>query len=286
VTEKQSNPGEPGVKHEDAAAVFDRAAQTYERIGPQFFSHFGRRLVELIGIQPGSRVLDVASGAGAILLPAAEHVGPKGLVVGIDLADSMVERLGQEIAHRGVLQAQARLMDAQHLEFPDASFDYVLCGFALDMFPDPERALSEFRRVLLSGGRLGLTLSPGWWWEGDERWGWHAKLLRWLGAQVQFGPRRFESVGEVEDALRVRGFTDVTTLKERFDLTWADADEWWRWGWSHGWRRVLEAMQRDKLERYRRACLQELRALARSGGIRGRLEVILAAGTKADPRPS
>jgi ubiquinone/menaquinone biosynthesis C-methylase UbiE len=212
------------VKEEDTAALFDRAAQTYDRVGPQFFSHFGRRLVELVGIQPGSRVLDVASGAGAILLPAAEQVGPKGLVVGIDLADSMVERLGQEIAHRGVLQAQARFMDAQHLEFPDASFDYVLCGFALDMFPDPDQALSELRRVLQSGGRLGLTLSPGWWWEGDERWGWHAELLRSLRAQVQFGPRRVESLEEVEEALGVRGFIDVAALKERFDMTWADTD--------------------------------------------------------------
>jgi ubiquinone/menaquinone biosynthesis C-methylase UbiE len=269
------------VEHRDSLAAFDRAARTYERIGPRFFTHFGRRLVELVGVQAGSRVLDAASGAGAALLPAAEAVGPQGLVVGIDLAESMVDRLRREIGQRHVPQAHARLMDAQDLQFPDASFDFVVCGFAVDVFPNPERALGEFRRVLVAGGRLGLSLSPGWWWEGDARWGWHAELLKSLGAEVQLGPRRFRSVDEVETALRTLGFTDVVTVEERFDLTWADPDEWWRWGWSHGWRRVLESMNPGELGRYRRTSLKEIRSAAvRPEGIAGRLDVLLAAGAK------
>jgi O-methyltransferase/aklanonic acid methyltransferase len=84
------------------AGVFERAAQTYERVGPGLFSHYGRRLVELAGLQPGGRVLDVAAGAGAVLLPAAERAGPHGEVVGVDLAAAMVARLRQELAARGV----------------------------------------------------------------------------------------------------------------------------------------------------------------------------------------
>jgi SAM-dependent methyltransferase len=275
------------VEHRDPVAAFDRAAHDYERVGPQFFSHFGRRLVELVEIHAGKRVLDAASGAGAILFPAAEQVGPRGRVVGIDLAGSMVERLRQGIAHRGLSQAQAQIGDAQDLKFPNASFDFVLCGFALDVLPDPEEALSEFRRVLLDGGRLGLSLSPGWWWEGDERWSWHAELLRSLGAEMQLGPAQLVSVHEVETALRRHGFTEVVTLEELFDLTWADPDEWWRWGWSHGWRHVLEGLEREQLGNYRRTCFQELGSAAvRSGGIAGRLEVLLAIGTGADGGPN
>jgi ubiquinone/menaquinone biosynthesis C-methylase UbiE len=116
--------------------------------------------VELVEIHAGKRVLDAASGAGAILFPAAEQVGPRGRVVGIDLAGSMVERLRQGIAHRGLPQAQAQIMDAQDLKFPNASFDFVLCGFALDVLPNPEEALSEFRRCCSTADGWACPFHP------------------------------------------------------------------------------------------------------------------------------
>ncbi|MGH2404702.1 MAG: class I SAM-dependent methyltransferase [bacterium] len=82
----------------------------------------------------------MGTGAGAVLLPAAERVGEAGRVIGVDFSEAMVERLRREIARRSLANAQARVMDAQELAFPDGSFDYVLCGFALNGFPDPDRA--------------------------------------------------------------------------------------------------------------------------------------------------
>src|SRR3989304_293677 len=67
------------------AAVFNRAASTYDQVGPRFFAHYGLRLVELAQIPQGSVVLDVASGRGASLFPAVDRIGPSGRAVGIDL---------------------------------------------------------------------------------------------------------------------------------------------------------------------------------------------------------
>ena len=50
-----------------------------------------------------------------------------------------------------------QVMDAEHLDFPDASFDRVLCGFGIMFFPNQMRALGEFRRVMKSGGRLAVS---------------------------------------------------------------------------------------------------------------------------------
>jgi hypothetical protein len=66
------------------AAIFDRAAATYDLVGPPFFAHFGRRLVELARLAPGERVLDIATGRGAVLFPASEAVGPSGRVTGTE----------------------------------------------------------------------------------------------------------------------------------------------------------------------------------------------------------
>ncbi len=61
---------------ENVAGLFDRVASTYDRVGPRFFSHFGRRLVELAQIPSGADVLDVAAGRGAVLYPAADKSIP------------------------------------------------------------------------------------------------------------------------------------------------------------------------------------------------------------------
>ena len=140
------------------SGLFDRAAPTYDQVGPLFFTHFGQRLVELMQIPRGAHVLDVATGRGAVLFPAAEAVGAQGRVIGIDLAPMMVQETAEVIAHRKLApQVAVMPMDAETLQFPDASFDYLLCGFALFFFPQLDRALAEFRRVLKPQGRIGVT---------------------------------------------------------------------------------------------------------------------------------
>src|SRR5262245_30928672 len=134
---------------------FNNVAADYDA-GPGCFAHFGRRLVAVADIQPGQRVLDVASGRGAVLFPAAERVGRTGEVVGIDLAEEMARAANDEAARRG-LPVRVDVMDAEHPDFPAASFDRVLCGFGVMFFPNQLGALTEFRRVLKPGGRAGLS---------------------------------------------------------------------------------------------------------------------------------
>src|SRR5262245_57048757 len=78
-------------RKERVAGVFDRVAGTYGRVGPPFFAQYGARLVEFAQITRGSRVLDIATGRGAVLFPTAERVGSTGAVTGIDLSEAMVK---------------------------------------------------------------------------------------------------------------------------------------------------------------------------------------------------
>ena len=111
-------PRQPGI-----IGVFNRAASTYDRIGPRVFSHFGQRLVDVVHLAPGAHVLDVATGRGAVLFPAATQVGPHGRVIGIDVSEAMVQETAAELHRAAGLQAEVRQMDAAQLDFPEASFD-------------------------------------------------------------------------------------------------------------------------------------------------------------------
>jgi ubiquinone/menaquinone biosynthesis C-methylase UbiE len=111
------------------------------------------------------RILDVACGTGQNLL----LFPPGGEITAIDLSPKMLETAGRNAARRGI-QAKFAEMDAEKLDFPDASFDSVVSALSTCTFPDPIRALREMRRVCRPGGRI-LLLE-----HGHSRVAWLARL--------------------------------------------------------------------------------------------------------------
>lgn len=93
--------------------------------------------------------------------------------------------------------------------------------------------------------------------------------------------KRFATAKKVERDLEAAGFARISVLKEEFDLVFVDAETWWGWTWSHGYRRVLESMQPGTLEQYRAACFEQLTEQARAGSIQGKLHVFLVLATKS-----
>ena len=257
-------------------SVFDRAAATYGTVGPDFFGYFGRRLVDFIGIASSGRVLDLACGTGAALVPAAEAVGAGGLAAGVDLSKAMVRRArGAKNAGSGppILLA---CMDAERLGVRSESFDAVVCTFALGSLPDPLSALLECWRVAHPGGRLGLVVCDRWWWEGDERWSWHGDLLQSVGVSVP--PGRFDSAAPIDSVLRETGWEVRDLVAESFPMVFSDADEWWAWAWSHGYRQILESMSAAELALYRTECFRQLQQHGQP--LLGRLEAFLVCATR------
>ncbi|GAH02223.1 unnamed protein product [marine sediment metagenome] len=141
----------------EIAGIFTRAAPTYDQVGFRFFYYFGKRLVELMKIPKNSKVLDVASGKGALLFPASKKVGPQGSVIGIDLAEGMVQKTTEKIVKSGFSNAKMIEMDAENLKFHDDTFDITLYGFCIFFFPQYKIALNESYRVLKPYGRIGLS---------------------------------------------------------------------------------------------------------------------------------
>src|SRR4051794_9371951 len=86
-------------------------------------SHISERLVELAGVQSGSRVLDVAAGYGEPALTAARKAGPEGRVVATDISAEMLDFARERAAAAGLGNVEFVQSDASSLDFPQESFD-------------------------------------------------------------------------------------------------------------------------------------------------------------------
>ncbi len=247
---------------DEVAAVFGRAAATYDTVVP-FFTSFGERLVATAGLALGERVLDAGCGRGATLLPASVAVGSMGRVVGIDLAEEMVDLLGAELEAAGVANATVRLGNVQALDLDDATFDVVLSQMVLHLLPDPAAAASEFFRVLVPGGRCVASApagSPGWDFIG-QLFGKFASLA------VRTPPAPYRPEFDLPAVVADAGFEIVGDEQAELTFVFRDPQAWWDWGWSNGIRAFYEVLPPDALEEMRAEVFTALDAIRTPDGI-------------------
>jgi ubiquinone/menaquinone biosynthesis C-methylase UbiE len=114
------------------------------------------RLVELADIQPGQKVLDLATGTGMVAIEAAQIVGEEGYVIGIDIATGMVELARQKVAQLGLSNLEFQVADAESLDFSEHSFDIIFCSSAFIWMSDLVGSLKHWHRLLKPGGVIAF----------------------------------------------------------------------------------------------------------------------------------
>lgn len=139
-------------------AVFDRVAPYYDLFNGLLSlgidRSWRRGTSRALDLAPGDRVLDVATGTGA-LAAALAQAGRGVAIIGCDLNRSMLGVAQRRVA-RAQLPVQLLLCDAARLPFPDSSFDAVSMAFAIDDMPDRRACAAEMLRVLRPSGKLAL----------------------------------------------------------------------------------------------------------------------------------
>jgi arsenite methyltransferase len=108
-------------------------------------------------LSAGERVLDLGSGAGTDSLIAAQMVGEQGHVTGVDMTPEMLAKASASAAKMGARNVEFVEAEAEHLPFPDASFDVVVSNGVIDLIPDKDAVFSELYRVLVPGGRIQIA---------------------------------------------------------------------------------------------------------------------------------
>ena len=129
----------------------------------------------------------------------------------------MVRETAKDIESRKLSHAEIRHMDAEQMDLPDASFDWVMCGFALWMFAEPARVLQEFHRVLRRGGRVALST----WAADNPSQAWINEVLKpfvYAPSAKDFPAKfdvRFDTPVQLETALRQASFVDTKSQSKK-----------------------------------------------------------------------
>ncbi len=140
------------LSREMVETAYDRWAPVYDLVFGGVFSK-GRRAAILATNNIGGRVLEVGVGTG-ISLP---QYAPNLRIFGTDISEGMLRKAKARVADFRLKNVEGlAVMDAEKLEFPDASFDVVMAQYVVTAVPNPEAALDEFARVLRPGGEIIL----------------------------------------------------------------------------------------------------------------------------------
>jgi ubiquinone/menaquinone biosynthesis C-methylase UbiE len=165
---------DPEVRKQITRAVFNAAADRFDDPSLSFWDVCGRRTVELAGIRPGDRVLDVCCGTGSSAFPAAEVVGAAGSVLGVDFAERLLERGRAKAKERGLGNVTFRTGDMTALDVEDGSFDAAVCVFGVFFVEDMAAAMRELWRSVRPGGLLAITTWGRWVFEPANSVYWDA----------------------------------------------------------------------------------------------------------------
>lgn len=175
------------------------------------------RMLDLAGVKRGSRVLDVAAGAGEQTLRAAHRVGPSGYVLATDISPAILEYAAAAAREAGLSNVATRELDGEMLdEVPAESFDAVISRVGLIYFPNQQKALLGMRGALEPDGRVAAIVysTP----ENNSFFSVPVSVIRRRAnlpppLSGQPGPFSLGSDGVLAAALQRAGFHHVTVEK-------------------------------------------------------------------------
>jgi SAM-dependent methyltransferase len=268
------------------------AAEPWHRWAPTLEAWLGEAtemMLDMAGVAPAARVLDVAAGAGGQTLAAARRAGPEGHVLATDISSNILAFAERSARDAGLHNVEIRVVDGEELDVPPGAFDAVISRVGFIYFPDQHTAFVGMRKALRPGGRLaGIVYSTP---EANGFFSVPISIIRRRAqlpapAQGQPGPFSLGAPGVIETALERAGFTDIEARRVAAPLRLPSTAEYLRFaresfGALHQMLAGLSYPERgeawSEIER-------ELSRYETPGGFEGPCELIVAAGSAPDSR--
>ena len=262
--------------------VFDLVAEGYDHPALRFFPFCADYMLGRLRPRPGCKVLDVATGTGAVAVAAGQLVGPQGRVQAIDLSESMLDRAFAHVQKMALSNVDLHVMNAQSLEFRGEYFDHVLCSFGLFFLPDMDAALRDWLRVLRPGGTVMFSsFGPDLFHPLTEHFRARMAALDVEGIDGEPAWLKLSDPAQCQALLEAAGAVDVEVETAQLGYHVASAEDWWAVLWNSGFRAFLEKLSPVQLEGFRQAHLEEVQALAGADGLWLNVPVLITRGRRA-----
>lgn len=202
---------------------WDKASVYYESSWQNQLKPAQDKLVEMANLQPGEKIIDIACGTGLVSFPAAEILGKKGVILGTDISDKMVEICNRLAKEKNNPNLNFKRMDAEELNVSDNEYDAALCALGMMYFPDPLKALREMFRVIKPGGRAIAAV-----WGQRDKCGW-AEIFEIVDRRVssEVCPMFFNlgNPNVLELNFKAAGFSDIITERLKSPLIYNSDEE-------------------------------------------------------------
>jgi ubiquinone/menaquinone biosynthesis C-methylase UbiE len=262
-----------------AAATYNAAADFYDDAANTFWDRFGQRTVARLGLEPGARVLDVCCGSGASAIPAAQAVGATGSVLGVDLAQGLLEIARRKAALKGLRNVEFRVGDMLDLGLPADGFDAVVCVFGIFFVPDMAAAVRALWKVVRPGGRLAITTWGPRFFEPASTAFWNA--VREVAPELHrsFNPwDRICDPAALRELLAQAGIEDADVVAEAGEHAIDAPQAWWAAVMGSGYRGTFEKLDAPARARVRD---QNLRFISERGIRAVQANVVYSTALKA-----
>jgi ubiquinone/menaquinone biosynthesis C-methylase UbiE len=232
------------------SGAYNAASDFYDHKATSFWDRFGRKTVERLHMRAGAQVLDVCCGAGASAIPAAEKVGPAGLVLGVDLAENLLELARAKARSRGLDNVEFRVGDLLELSFADGEFDSVVCVFGIFFAPDMPAAARTLWKLVRPGGQLAITTWGAGLFEPANTVFWES--VREVRPDLYKGFNPWDRISDpeaVRSMLLEGGITAPEVVAEKGSQRLASPDDWWSIIMGTGFRGTIEQLAPPDRER-------------------------------------
>ncbi len=261
------------------ADLYSRRSQTYD--DGDWHPRIAHRLIEHARISRGQHVLDIATGTGMAAIAVAQVVGSEGRVVGVDISNGMLEQARRKVEALGLSNIQFQLADAEALDFPENSFDVILCSSAFIWMSDLNAALQLWHRLLKPGGLIGFHAFAETAFVGGV-------VTRKVAEKYGISYAMNKLTGTIEkchDLLTVAGF-EAIEIKPEQDGGYISLEQAKRmWGGSEHpapgqFPNPLSQLSSEQLEQAKTEFEAELEALMTEQGIWNDITIFFAFGRK------
>jgi ubiquinone/menaquinone biosynthesis C-methylase UbiE len=227
--------------------------------------------VDFAGLSPGQKILDVASGTGHAAFYAGTKVGTAhGSVVGIDLAEEMVNLSNAYADTLPGCNVHFSWIDGEQTAFADNEFDVALCSDGIFFLPEMANGIKEWKRISKDGGWVCLSAF------GETAFQPQSDLfenrIRQLGPVIPdkkrpFGWQRLVDQKSLIELFADAGMTNIETREVKIGYLLKDKEEWWDICWNSGFRGPLAQLSAEDLRQFKEDHLREVDALRGRGGV-------------------